>query len=66
MRNVETILLDTLSIDVFVNNYNGLQRFFELNINVLNKNASRTKNYAQGNEMPFLTRKLDQDFPVTT
>lgn len=51
------LLLDRLSNEVFVNNYNGWQRPCALSINILNKNSPRNKRYPQGNEIPFFTKK---------
>ena len=42
-------LLDELSKEVFVNNDDGLQRFCDVNINVLNRHAPRKKKLARGN-----------------
>ena len=42
-------LLDELSKEVFVNNGDGLQRFCDININVLNRHAPRKRKLARGN-----------------
>ena len=42
-------LLDELSKEVFVNNGDALQRFCDININVLNRHAPRKRKLARGN-----------------
>ena len=42
-------LLHELSKDVFVNNDDGLQRFCDTNINILNRHAPRKRKYARDN-----------------
>ena len=49
-------LLHELSKEVFVNNSDGLQRFCDININILNK--KRKRKHARGNQMLFITKDL--------
>ena len=53
-------LLDELSKEVFVNNDDGLQRFCDININILNSHAPRNRKLARGNQMPFITKDLSK------
>ena len=53
-------LLHELSKEVFVNNDDGLQRFCDININILNRHAPRKRKLAQGNQMPFITKDLSK------
>ena len=53
-------LLHELSKKVFVNNNDGLQRFYDININILNKHAPRKRKHALGNQMPFITKDLSK------
>ena len=48
------------SQQVFVNNDDGLQRFCDININILNRHAPRKRKLAQGNQMPFTTKDLSK------
>ena len=54
-------LIDKLSNEKFVINDDGLKRFCELSVNVLNKHASRKKKYARGNQMPLFTKELSKE-----
>ena len=36
----------------------GLKKFCELSVNVLNKHAPRKKKYARGNQVPFFTKEF--------
>ena len=47
-----------MSNEKFVINDDGLKRFCELSVNVLNKHAPRKKKNATGNQMPFFTKEL--------
>ena len=64
-------LLHELSKEVFVNNDDGLQRFCDININILNRHAPRKGKLTRGNQMPFITKDLakaimkDQDWAIT-
>ena len=49
-------LLRELSKEVFVNNNDGLQRFCDISINILNRHAPRKRKHARGNQMPFVTK----------
>ena len=53
-------LLHELSKEFFVNNDDGLQRFCDININILNRHALRKKKLARGNQMPFITKDLSK------
>ena len=54
-------LIDKMSNEGFVINDDGLKRFCELSVNVLNKHAPRKKKYARGNQMPFFTKELSKE-----
>ena len=54
-------LIDKLSNEKFVINDDGLKRFCELSVNVLNKHAPRKKKYARGSQMPFFTKELSKE-----
>ena len=41
---------------VFVNSDHSLQRFCDINIEILNKHAPLKKRYLRGNKMPFVTK----------
>ena len=51
-------LIDKLSNEKFVINDDGLKRFCELSVNVLNKHAPRKKKYARGNQMPCFPKNF--------
>ena len=53
-------LLHEHSKKVFVNNDGGLQRFCDININILNRHAPRKRKLARGNQMPFITKELSK------
>ena len=52
--------LHELSKEVFVNNDDGLQKFCDININILNRHTPRKRKLAQGNQMPFITKDLSK------
>ena len=54
-------LIDKLSNEKFVINDDGLKRFCEISVNVLNKHAPRKKKYARENQMPFFTKELSKE-----
>ena len=54
-------LIDKLSNEELVINDDGLKRFCELSINILNKHAPRKKKYARGNQMAFFTKQLSKE-----
>ena len=54
-------LIDKLSNEELVINDDGMKRFCELSINILNKHAPRKKKYARGNQMPFFTKELSKE-----
>ena len=51
-------VIDKLSNEKFVINDDGLKRFCELSVNVLNKHAPRKKKYARGNQMPCFPKNF--------
>ena len=53
-------LLHKLSKEVFVNNDDGLQRFCDININILNRHAPHKRKHARGNQMPLITKDLSK------
>ena len=53
-------LLHELSKEVFVNNDAGLQRFCDININILNRHVPRKRKLARGNQMPFIIKDLSK------
>ena len=53
-------LLHALSKEVFVNNNDGLQRFCDISINILNRHAPRKRKHGRGTQMPFITRDLSK------
>ena len=53
-------LLYELSKEVFVNNDDGLQRFCNININILKRHAPRKRKHARGNQMSFITKDLSK------
>ena len=53
-------LLYELSKEVFVNNDDGLQRFCDINIDILNRHAPRKRKLARGNQMAFITKDLSK------
>ena len=53
-------LLHELSKEVFLNNDDSFQRFFDININILNRHAPRKRKLARGNQMPFITKALSK------
>ena len=54
-------LMDKLSNEKFVINGDGLKRFCELSVNILNKQKPRKKRYATGNQMPVITKELSKE-----
>ena len=54
-------VIDKLSNEKFVTNDDGLKRFCELSVNILNKHAPRKKKYARGNQMPCFPKKLSEE-----
>ena len=57
-------LIDKLPNEKFVVNDDGLKRFCELSVNVLNKHAPSKKKYASENRIPFFTKQLSNE--ITT
>ena len=54
-------LLEKLSKEVFVNNDEELQRFCDINLQVLNQHAPQKSKYVPGNQMPFMTKQLSKE-----
>ena len=54
-------LLEKLSKEVFVNNDEGLQRFCDINFQVLNQHAPQKIKHVRGNQMPFMTKQLSKE-----
>ena len=54
-------LLEKLSKELFVNNDEGLQRFCDINLQVLNQHAPQEIKYVGGNQMPFITKQLSKE-----
>ena len=54
-------LLEKLSREIFVNNNEGLQRFCDINLQVLNKHAPQNVKYVRGNQMLFVTKELSKE-----
>ena len=50
-----------MSNEKFVINDDGLKRFCQLSVNILNKHAPRKKRYARGNQMPFFTKDFSKE-----
>ena len=51
-------LLEKLSKEIFENNDGGLQRFSDINLQVLNQHAPQKIKYVRGNQMPFMTKQI--------
>ena len=47
-------------IEVFINNDDGLQKFCDININVLNRHALRKRKHDRGAQMSFITKGLSK------
>ena len=54
-------LLEKLSKEIFENNDEGLQRFCNINLQVLNQHAPQKIKYVRGNQMPFMTKQLSEE-----
>ena len=52
--------LHELSKEVFFNNNDGLQRFHDININILNRYEPRKRENARKNQMLFITKDLSK------
>ena len=50
-----------MSNEVFVNNDHGLEKFFKTTTDTLNSFARIKKEYARGNQMPFMTKKHSKE-----
>ena len=59
-------LLNELSKKDFVINDYGLQRFCDVNINTLNRRATRKRKLAPGNQMPFITEDVSKSIMKTS
>ena len=53
-------LLHEISKEVFVNNNDGLERFCDININILNRHVPRKRKNARDNQMLFITKDLSK------
>ena len=53
-------LLHGLSNKVFINNYEDLRKFCDININILNRRALRKRKLAPGNQMSFIRKDLSK------
>ena len=51
-------IITNLSNEVFVNNDDGLEKFWKTTMDTLNSFAPTKKKYACGNQMPFMTKNL--------
>ena len=51
-------IITNLSNEVFVNNDDGLEKFWKTTMDTLNSFAPTKKKYAWGNQMPFMTKNL--------
>ena len=61
----ETVpLINNLSNEVFVNNDDGLQKFCKTTMDTLNSFAPIKKKYAQGDQMPFMTKNLSKEIMI--
>ena len=54
-------LLEKLSKEIFENNDEGLQRFCDINLQVLNQHAPQKIKYVRGNQMTFMTKQLSKE-----
>ena len=54
-------LLEKLSKEIFEHNDDGLQRFCDINLQVLNQHAPQKIKYVRGNQMPFMTKQLSKE-----
>ena len=54
-------LLEKISKEVFLNNDEGLQRYCDINLQVLNQHAPQKIKYVRGNQMPFMTKQLSKE-----
>ena len=54
-------LLEKISKEVFLNNDEGLQRFCDIKLQVLNQHAPQKIKYVRGNQMPFMTKQLSKE-----
>ena len=54
-------LLEKLSKEIFENNDEGLQRFCDINLKVINQHAPQKFKYVRGNQMPFMTKQLSKE-----
>ena len=54
-------LINNLSSEVFVNNDDGLEKFYKITIYTLNSFALIKKKYARGNQISFMTKNLSKE-----
>ena len=55
-----------MSKENFTNNDDGFQRFCHMNLDALNKHASRKKKHARSNHMPFFNKELSKAIMTRT
>ena len=53
-------MLEKLSKEEFINNDDGLQRFCNINLEVLNQHAPQNKKYVRDNQMLFMRKQLSK------
>ena len=54
-------LLEKLSKEIFENNDEGLQRFCDINLQVLNQHVPQKIKYVRGDQMPFMTKQSSKE-----
>ena len=54
-------LLEKLLKEIFENNHEGLQRFCDINLQVLNQHAPQKIKFVRVNQMPFMTKQLSKE-----
>ena len=54
-------LLENFPKEVFENDDEGFQRFFDINLQVLNQHAPQKNKYVLGNQIPFMTKQLSKE-----
>ena len=54
-------LINNLPNEVFVNNNDGLQKFYKTTMDTLNSFATIKKKYPRGNQMPVMTKNLSKE-----
>ena len=54
-------LLENFQKEIFENNHEGLRRFCDINLQVLNQHAPQKITYVRSNQMPFITKQLSKE-----